>query len=380
MRRLSLNINAQALGAHPQRVIDFVCALQPAYVLILDDHKDGKWAVSRQIHGRSPQTKIIHRHYLARDPNNPAAGGWDASLPDTPAGAGTLQPGDFVNFLSADDPGFAIYHQIMCEPAVYGDNLRRYLRWMITGMDIAAARGQRWCVYNAQSVAIRAEDINAGVYDEFLFTLARHKDKHILGLHEYALGIMPANVSNAAIGTLTLAGAFPAERWYKELIVPAEAHVGRYKLLLQRARMIGASPFPDVVMTEFGVDDVRLSNRDEVAAMNGGAPMGAVTLAPFWHKHYSQWTRDQCWYQQTKWAEDTFIDIAALCLYGMDSSFENGRYHLGDLVDWQMLTLANVPTPPVEPPPTPTPTLEQRVAALEQEMRALKLRVDNLGK
>lgn len=379
MRRLSLNINAQALGANPQRVIDFVCALQPAYVLILDDHKDGKWAVSRQIHGRSPQTKIIHRHYLARDPNNPAAGGWDASLPETPAGSSTLQPGDFVNFLSADNPGFPVYHQIMCEPAVYGDRLNLYLRWLITGMDIAASRNQRWCVYNAQSVAIRAEDINAGVYDAFLFALARHKDVHILGLHEYALGVMPANVSNAAIDMLTRPGALPFERWYKELIVPAEAHLGRYKLLLQRAKLIGASPFPDVIMTEFGVDDVRLGNRNEVAALNNGAPpMGAVTLSTYWHKQYPQWTRDECWYQQTKWAEDTFIDIAALCLYGIDSSFENGRYHLGDMTDWQMLTLANVPTPPVvnlPPVPTPTPapkTLEERVADLERRVSLLE--------
>lgn len=372
MRRLSLNINAQALGANPQRVIDFACALQPAYVLVLDDYKDGKWAVSKQIHARSPQTQIIHRHYLARDPHNPQAGGWDASLPDTPAGSGTLQPGDFANFLEADNPGFTVFHQIMCEPAVYGANLLRYLRWLITGMELAAARGQRWCVYNAQSVAIRREDINAGVYDEFLFTLARLKNTHILGLHEYALGIMPANVSDIAILALTQPGAFPPDRWYRENIIPTQAHVGRYKLLLQRAKAIGATPFPDVVMTEFGVDDVRLGNRDEVAALNEAPPMGAITLDKLWRKHYPDWTRDEAWYKQTKWAEDTFIDIAALCLYGIDSSFENGRYHLGDMIDWQLLTLANVAPPSAPPPTQPPQTLEDRVAALERRVTLLE--------
>lgn len=366
---VSLNINAQALGSNPQRAIDVQSALQSAYTLILDDHKSGKWHVAKQLHQRSPTTGIIHRRFLPKDPHNPDAGGWEGELWRVPANDSTLQPHDFVNFLATQDsPPPYIIHQIMNEPAVYGAELVKCLNWLVAGMEAAAAANQRWCVYNAQTVAIRKEDINAGVYDVFLFALAKHRDKHVLGVHEYGLGILPANVNDNAINHMTEPGAFPFERWYHEPVIPEQAHLGRYRLLLNRAKAIGATPFAPIVMTEYGWDDVRLGVRDNVAALNAAPPMGAITLNTLWSKHYPAMTRDECAAKQVKWAKDVFPEIAAFCLYGIDSSFENGRYHVGDMTDFLTRLIADVNTAPPQTPPTPPPaplTLEQRVAALE---------------
>lgn len=255
--------------------------------------------------------------------------------------------------------------------------------FLVAWMDAADIHPNRprGCVLNMQSVAIRQSDLDAGLYDPLLKRLSASNGRHILGLHEYGLAELPFNISETWIGVLANNGAINTT-WNIETVHadgsqntaaitaqralfsahPEQAHMGRYLLLVERAQKIGAFPFT-IVMTEIGWDNVRLGVHDAVERLNERPPMGLPTLDAIWRKHFPQWTNAETAFYQTRWLNNVYPYVSGLCLYSMDTSFENGAYHLGGnapyldmLIEYAERTRSERSEDIPPPPPVVTPT------------------------
>lgn len=385
--RLSYNIAAEFAGANRQAVVDAQIALRSPYTLVLDDYKEGKWWFTKQIQARSPETDVIHRRFWAVDPNNPNSGGWDGSLHRAPG----ITADNILNTLEGEQKrgNVKVIEQLYCEPSVHinkddpqGLELRRMLRLMVDCMKGASARGMRLAVDIGQPVTWSQAEIDAGFYDELIFTFAAHPE-HLLSSHEYGLGDLWLNtsaISMAMLDDVPMSATYTDDfihapdqtlkEWY--IVRPDQAHLGRIELFAQRCRKIGA-PMPRVVYTEVGWDRTRIDQQNAVNGINKREAMGYPTLAHYWHVRYPQWTQAQTAFEQLKWLNRAMPDyIVGACVYGFDTSFENGLYHIEDKALQDLLTAYSAqlratppqtqPTPPVDvptpiPPVTPPPVI-----------------------
>lgn len=390
-QRIGYNIAAEHAGSNRQYAVDAQIALHSTYTLILDDYKDGKWFFTKQIQARSPETEVIHRRYWAVDPNNPNAGGWDGSLHRAPG----ITADNILNTLQGEQKrgGVKVIEQIYCEPGVHvtpedpqGLELKRMLKLIVDCMKGASARGMRVAVDIGQPVTWRQEEINAGFYDELAFTFAAYPE-HFLSIHEYALGDAWFNCNNGNM--LLLAKSQPMDVSFLQRLsdsalkaayvaYPSEAHLGRCEIFARRCRQIGA-PVPKMVYTEIGVDHVRLAQLADVERINGQKPMGYPTMWQYWHVRYPQWSAAQTFTEQLKWLNRAMPDyVVGACLFGFDTAFEKGLYHLEDSGEHGLQALLtsyadSIRAGTQQPPPPPPPmTLEQRVAVLETDVADLK--------
>ncbi len=368
--RIGYHLNCEFPGANRQYAADAQADLHSTYALVYDDYKSGFW-FTQQIYGRSPETQIIHRRYFPKDAN----GGWDGNLWEAPAGSGTLQPVDLINFLQGLNAPPYVIHQLLCEPAPHGDRLRVKNAWLVECIKEASRRGLRLCVDNVQSVVIEQSELDAGLYDDLLRALAQHSE-HILGIHEYGLGDLWFNTSAFGMTVLTENRSLDVRAYtnpandsvlQQEYVrKPSEAHLGRVEIIAQRCRKIGV-PMPKVVYTECGWDDVRLSQRNTVALMNELVPMGYPTMAQYWSTRYPQWTQAQTAFEQLRWLNRAMPSyVVGACVFAFDTSFENGAYHVEDRTLQSLLKgysdelraapPQTQPRPPVAPPaPIPAP-------------------------
>lgn len=381
--RVNYNIAAEHSGSNRQAVVDAQIALHGTVTLILDDHKSG-WFFSKQIAARSPETLRINRTFMRKDAN----GGWDGNINEAPDGnspTGFLSPVNYVNFLQNLGAPPGTVHQIFCEPSMHGARLRAKNKWQIEVMRELSRRGMLGCFDNIQTVSEGFQaDIDAGDYDEFWSEFGKHPG-NLLGIHEYGKGDLWSNTSGYNMASLTKAS--PIDTGFLALsdsalkinyvAYPTEAHIGRCEIIARRCRLKGIV-IPRMVYTEIGWDDVRIAQKEAVDAINGRVAMGYPTMSQYWHIRYPQWGRAEAAFQQLKWLNRAMPDyVVGACLFGYDTSFENGSYHVEDSTLQSLLTAyadeLRAGTTPIPPTPTPTPpTLEQRVAALVADVASLK--------
>lgn len=384
--RLGFNVATEHAGSNRQAVVDAQIALQSPFCLVLDDYKDGKWFFTKQIQARSPVTEVIHRRYWAVDPHNPKAGGWDGSLHRAPG----ITADNILNTLQGEQKrgGVKVIEQIYCEPSVHittedpqGNELKRMLKLIVDCIKGAAARGMRVAVDIGQPVTWKQAEFDAGFYDELIFTLAAYPE-NFLSIHEYQLGDLwyGCNAADMALlrfnsprdaATLLAMPNDALKRYY--VAKSAEAHLGRVEMFAQRCRKIGA-PIPKMVYTEIGWDRTRIAEQETVNGINGREAMGYPTLAHYWHVRYPQWSQAQAACEQLKWLDRSMPDyVVGACIYGYDTSFEDGQYHIEDQALETLLIAYNAqqratPTP-TQPTPVPAPN-PPPVEPLPQEPHA----------
>jgi hypothetical protein len=370
--RIGVNADCRALGANRQRFIDFIAALRPAYVLLMDDDKS---EIADAIHGRSPETTIIHRKFTVHDGN----------LDNVPQEDGTmLSPQEYLDFLKTHQRLYVV-HQVFNEPAPPKGVMTRLLKWLCELMKLGFEQNMRLCVLNMQSVAIRFDELDAGVYDEFLFCCAKYANFHMIGYHEYGLADVSLNVSEKFMAYLATRGdAVPITK--PSDIVPKEAHVGRIQILVDRAKKIGALPLAPLVATEYGQDKVEIRQYQAVIGLNGGAiPYGLPSLRTYVANRARLMTFDDWALEQFMWTDSVIPDyVKGFCWFGWNYNPEWAGFNIGELTPLQALWInyANSvrqtqPVPPVVvptpvPPPTP-PTTEPHAwqKLLTDEQRTL---------
>lgn len=389
LQRIGLNIACEHSGSNRQAVVDAAIEMQGAFDLLLDDYKSG-WFFTRQILARSTKTPI-HRRYWYKDPHNPKAGGWDGSLHRVPEGSGTLSAVTLMNDLQQKhiDGGIPldVPEQLYNEPDVHGDELTVKNNLIIACMRESHVRGMRLVVDNPQDVAVWENEVDEGRYDQLLRAFQQYP-RNWYGIHAYGNAKLSANISNSLINKLPIRGAHPYGTWKVETendkVVQQTLFRASWRenqlskattLLINRCKKLGI-PSPKFVKTECGWDSVKLDEDDNIrrgihALNNGVQTLGFPTLAGYWQNQYPQFTAVQAAILDMDWYDCAELEeVVGLCWYSVDTSFENGRFHIGDLLP-AMVSRAKRGTTPT-PPPVPPLTLEQRVANLEARVKALE--------
>jgi hypothetical protein len=381
LQRIGYNIDSEHAGSNRQYAADSQIALHSTYTLLLDDHKSG-WFIAKQIKARSPETKIIHRAFMRKDAN----GGWDGNLweaPNNDSPTKFLDAPNYLNFLQGLGAPSGTIHQVLCEPAVHGARLKAKNDWLITCIREASRRKEILCVDNLQTVLEGfIDDVNNGDYDELWLEMWMHPE-HIYGIHEYAKGDLWCNTSEASMAMLAARGSVTSyaddflessdatlKHWYTA--TPKEAHLGRCEVIAQRCAKIKRPdgtigiPVPKMVYTEIGWDDVRIAEKDAVDAINGRVAMGFPTMAQYWHIRYPNWSWAEAAKEQIKWLNRAMPNyVVGACLFGFDTAFENGNYHLEQSGENGLQALlkkyadevhAGTPQTPTTPVPAPPST------------------------
>lgn len=314
LQRIGPNIDAQAVG-DSGKLFAWSRKAKPATVLVMNDDP-AKMEICDGIHAASPETLIVHRAH------NPHEG----RLHDVSQDDGTIvSPQEYLNYLKGWNRDYII-HNVGNEPTNIDDLLRKELLWYIDLMKLAREQGLTLCVLNRQFVVDHPDVFDSGLYDNFLRAVGRYG--HYLGVHEYALGILPANISEERINLLSQPGKFPLSEWAnlareRELFTrtPKEAHLGRYQLLIKRAKLIGAYPIK-VIITEFGWDDVQIGYYDQIRGLNKGIrPLGVPTLTNLWREHYPELTPVAAAFIQLEWANKVYPqEVIGLCVFAWNAT------------------------------------------------------------
>ena len=151
------------------------------------------------------------------------------------------------------------------EPTSNAGNRRQFAQWLIDYMDLAREAGYRLCLGElATAKTLERNEIANGVWDAFLQASQKHTGYHILGVHEYSTGWLPASQMTGTEGYPRNLDDFEQLRdenlWYPKLPIdrvngeyPGNWHLGRVNWLLKRADEIGVSR-PKFVLSECAYD------------------------------------------------------------------------------------------------------------------------------
>lgn len=343
--RAGLNIDAKHPG-NRQRAIDVACDMNAKGHLILDDYLTG-YSICQQLAVRAPKTIRAHRRYM----NKRDGDLHQADNGDSPTGK--LLGKQFAQFLKQTQVDHGAppntLEQVFCEPDVHGQELILKNLWLAECAEEGAKLNLAFVLDNAQEFSIWQSEVDAGYYDPLLNVVAKHP-KNRIGIHSYWLGTAQGNISNAAIAKLATPGAFPYKSWKitaDNIEAQCAAFIANWRqshlcsgtmALTRRAVDVLKIPAPKFIKTEYGPDLVRLFKdgaiTEAVKAMNGGEdPMGYPTLDVYYETMFKAegWTKAQALMEQVKWLDVVEMpEVEFFCLFGLDTSYEGGRYHVGD--------------------------------------------------
>lgn len=230
------------------------------------------------------------------------------------------------------------------------------LNWHIQVMKLAIQRKRRLCILN---MGVGQPGPDSWKDAKELVTLAsQHRELFILGLHEYAGGVI----------TSGLIGGDPKFIQPETWPIPSQAkaltrwHCGRLKFLVDQCREWGIQT-PRVVITEAGFDftgDIgtwlnKLRFTPPNKSINGWK-----TLVDQWRDWWPMWSAEEAYAKQLLWAQDAlWADAEGVLLFGWGDSGGWGAYDVsaaGVLQAQLESGPAPVVVPPVVTPPAPTPT------------------------
>lgn len=242
--------------------------------------------------------------------------------------------------------------------------------WHVTLMYLAIERKVKLCLLNPSTGTWDASDMPRLLP---LFQLAsQHRDLFVIGLHSYAGGIITSGIRG---GFPNHAGVQPGleggldltnvNNWSQVLPGDTKFHVGRHKIIVDYCKAQGLNP--RLGLTEAGFDFTGdIAGWLNTLPHNGGSINGWRTLQPYWNVEFPQWSSEQAFVEQWKWAEPNLcagLDFVLFFCHGNDGSWGNydiaGTSIPGRLLDYAKKTATGthpaIPPPPVVTPPAPTP-------------------------
>lgn len=234
------------------------------------------------------------------------------------------------------------------------------INWHVQVMKLAIQRKRRLCILN---MGVGQPGPDSWKDAKELVTLAsQHRELFILGLHEYAGGV----ITSGLIGgdpKFIQPETWPAASQTKAL---TRWHCGRLKFLVDQCREWGIQA-PRVVVTEAGFDftgDIgtwlnKLRFTPPNKSINGWK-----TLVDQWRDWWPVWSAEEAYAKQLQWAQDAlWADAEGVLLFGWGDSGGWSAYDVSAAGVLQA-QLENAPAPVVAPPvtppaPTPAPPPEQ---------------------
>jgi len=282
--RISLNIHGHNVVDKP-RLLNFLQQLQPAAVLVLDNY-----SLAREIKGLLPACSVIFREYER-----------DKKLHID------FTPEQWLNAHAHQAEGGIILH-VMNEQSFDKD----VLKWLCDLMRLAAPRRiplivGNWAVGNPLPE-------QWPMAKEFLQLLDQHRDLFIMGLHEYAGGVVTSGLyggypDNAGVtpgqpGGMNL---IPPENWPKDVSTVTRYHMGRFKFMVDYCQSIGLKP-PRIILTEHGFDDTSDIKAWEDTLQRTSPYLnirGWKTLVATWSNWFGRldWSTQRAYFEQLAWAD-----------------------------------------------------------------------------
>lgn len=304
--RISLNIHGLNVK-NRQRLLDHLQVLQPPAVLVLDNLD-----LAREIKGLLPGTTVIFREYGSR-------GDGDLHLQSDPKAwldGHAHQAKDGIVLHVLNEPPFNT----------------EVMEWLTEMLRLAAPRGiplivGNWAVGNPQPEQWpMARDL--------LQLLDQYRNLFILGLHEYAGGV----ITSGLVGgnpTMIQPGSWP-----QDVSSITRFHMGRFKFLMNYCDSVSIR-HPRIILTEHGFDDTSDIKAWE-ETLKKTAPYlnirGWKTLRNQWQDWFGGlgWSAERAYFEQLAWADRTIYrnsPVEAQCIFCWGHSSQ----------DWEQFDVAEAP-------------------------------------
>ncbi|MCI0353233.1 MAG: hypothetical protein L0Z53_27765, partial [Acidobacteriales bacterium] len=360
--RISVNIHGNNV-VDRQRLFDHLQILQPPAVLVLDNLD-----FAREIKQLLPNTTVIFREFGSK-----GDGGLHRDW--------TTQ--EWLDRSTHQAEGGIILH-VLNEPPFD----QAVVDWLTELLKLAAPRRiplivGNWAVGNPLPE-------QWPMAREMLELLDQHRDLFILGLHEYAGGVVTSGLyggypDNAGVkpGTPPARGGTPGgmnlihpANWPQDVSGVTRYHMGRFKFLMEYCASIGIG-CPRIILTEHGFDDTSDIKAWEEKLKKTPPYLnirGWKTLHNQWSDWFGSlgWSPQRAYFEQLVWADKTIYQnspVEAQCIFCWGhSSQEWEQFDIAGALEFQRLLedyVRSFDTMPVTPSPTPildsvnhTPPLE----------------------
>lgn len=271
--RLSYNIHAQVVPDR-NRLLKHLEKVKPAAVLVMDG-----LGLCKEIKAMLPETTVISRIFPDEDiQNRDTPENWfEHRAPH--AEGGIYQ---YTSNEAGFSPHLIEWHERLLEMAI-----KHRVPLVIGNMSVGTPAPEDW---------------PAGKH--LLQLLDQHRDLFIMGLHEYACGVITSGFlgghpDNAGVAPHLVGqgrSLIQADQWPRreEAASMTMFHCGRFKFLINYCQSVGIKP-PRIILTEHGFDDV-----SDIKSWSGALKMTPpYTSIRGWKSAQDQW-RD--WYQAQGWS------------------------------------------------------------------------------
>lgn len=326
--RYTFNVNAIAVRDRA-RLESALSAMNPSTLFVLD----GIGLAQSLKQYVKKDGIIIHRFYQVEEGEY-----WQKKSPEDCIREIKTRAGNAVG---------EFYHAVNNEPSHDATRtIRQLLQWNIRLMDLARKDNIRLAVGEfAAAKTIHKSDIDAGIWDDFIRALDRHKDFHILTTHEYTAVTLPFTfMMPASPQDWTNPEFFKFDRYPKDPLpiqrkldsqLPDYWHLGRTLWLLIRAKEIGVTP-PKFIVTEGlwdKMDDINtpkkeLGNRgiyDVLTNMFMTDIRGVMSYVNIYPQlYYKGMTFDEAAIQQLAWVDKIVYpeQCLGICLFAWNQGWE----------------------------------------------------------
>lgn len=362
MSRISFNTHAQTPNFDKNKLLMHVEKSQPPWILVMDGVQ-----LCRDIQNVSPKTQVIHRSY-------PDEEIWRQKT-----------PAQWIEQKKSEVGSSRLWLYTVNEVGLSDD----LCRWWLEVIRLSARDEMQLVIGNLSAGTPQASDWTHPVVIELLKACNLNRSRVVLGLHEYACGVITSGFlggwpDNAGVAPV------PENKGKGRNLVPSMAwpdrvevnkitrfHCGRFKFLVEACTLIGIPP-PRIVLTEHGFDD--MSDIKTWALQQQQTPpytsfRGWKSLINYWQSNYGTfWTPQRAMFEQLAYADRVLyqnspVEGQLVFCWGQTSSMwdqfdvSKADEFLG-LVSGQSTPTPAPPVPDPTPVPVPPPTVPLELAAL----------------
>lgn len=334
--RISYNIHGQNVPDMP-RLLQHLQAIQPYAVLVMDN-----LGLAKELKALLPRTLVIFRAW-----------------PDD-AIHQQMTPEQWIQHKLSETGGSDLWLYTSNEPG-FGDDL---LDWTSRLIELTAPRGMKLVVGNFSVGTPRPEEWERPAAVRLLRLLDQHRQTVILGLHEYACGVITSGFIGGEPQFIA------PHSWPQTPAALTKWHCGRFSLLVSVCHRLGIGA-PRIVLTEHGFDDVS-DIKPWAERLLRDAPYlnvrGWKSLRSQWNAWFGglAWSPERAYFEQLAYADRAIyqqspVEAQLIFSWGY-SSRDWEQFDISQAFEFQSLlenyARQGVPTPaPVVPravPPSPT--------------------------
>lgn len=296
--RISYNVNAQAIPSRPALEAHLL-ELCPTTLTVMEDFS---YAVQLYNLLRPCGTIVIHRAYSSLEGSE-----WFYRSPQNFVDQWKREGHPEIVRYSTNEPSFG-----------GNQSTALFVSTEVELMRLARLNGFTVAMGNFSVGIVRPEDINAGVYDSYIWALAQYG--HYLALHEYAVVALPFGVGQWQTSFLQDRNRVQPASWPLPASLPTcwASGLAPYWYLMRgvwflcRADTIGAAR-PRIILTEFGWDNLpNIKPEIEPLRQQFGLDKyfrdmsGINTYPNVWAWYWPHWSFAQAACEQLIWANGIY--------------------------------------------------------------------------